>query len=274
MVCGGKFAELSHAFQKCETCGFLTTKVDLSREDIEKLYDSRYFTGKAYRDYPGEKQIIQRNFHLRLKQLLRCLGSTSESSLFEIGCAYGFFLEVAQTHFKSVSGIDISADAADYGRNTLKLNTTACDYLDYEIKELADVICMWDTIEHLKNPDMVLEKASQHLVKNGKLAFTTGDIGSLNAKVRGLKWRQIKPPEHLHYFSGKTMERLLNKHGFRIIHFSHCGQYMSLDTVASIMFVIRSSRQQMYRFLQKTGILRLNPYVNMLDLMYIIAEKR
>ena len=47
------------------------------------------------------------------------------------------------------------------------------------------------------------------------LALTTGDIGSVNARLRGHKWRMIHPPTHLHYFSAETMKALLDRHGFR-----------------------------------------------------------
>ena len=60
---------------------------------------------------------------------------------------------------------------------------------------------MWDTIEHLKRPDLFVQKAAADLRPGGLIALTTGDIGSLNARLRGARWRMIHPPTHLHYFS-------------------------------------------------------------------------
>ena len=57
-----------------------------------------------------------------------------------------------------------------------------------------DVICMWDTIEHLAKPDEFLARAASLLIPNGLLYLTTGDIGSWNARWRKEAWRQIHPP--------------------------------------------------------------------------------
>jgi 2-polyprenyl-3-methyl-5-hydroxy-6-metoxy-1,4-benzoquinol methylase len=274
MICDGELVIKSvMGLLKCVKCGFITSNVELSNDEIEKLYSASYFSGEAYSDYLSDKAIIQRNFSLRLKLLEKHLSDINKKELFEIGCAYGLFLELAEKTYKCVSGIDISRDAIAYASDTVGVNVAFSDYLDYKIEKHVDLVCMWDTIEHLRHPDLVIEKVSNHLTKNGYIALTTGDIGSINARFRGYKWRQLKLPEHLHYFSRKTIEQLLNKHGFRIVHFSHCGQYMSLKTVANIMFVIKSSRSQLYEALLKSGVLNFNPYVNLFDLMCVIAQK-
>ena len=85
--------------------------------------------------------------------------NASSKRLFEIGSAHGFFLEVARPLFRSVAGIDISADASSYARNVLDLPVATGDFLDAILPEAVDVVCLWDTIEHLQHPDRYLEKA-------------------------------------------------------------------------------------------------------------------
>ena len=60
------------------------------------------------------------------------------------------------------------------------------DFLKWNVKSAQyDIICMWDTIEHLKRPDLFIKKINKVLKKDGLLALTTGDISSIVAKLRG-----------------------------------------------------------------------------------------
>ena len=151
-------------------------------------------------------------------------GSKIES-VFEIGCAYGYFLDLVRKEYRQVFGVDISEDAVGWAREKLKIKAVSGDYLEMKVPSY-DLCCLWDTIEHLKRPDLVIQKISMEINDHGYLALTTGDLGSLNAKLRGRKWRQIHPPTHLHYFSRETIVKLLNNHRFKIIHISHQGYYL------------------------------------------------
>ena len=133
---------------------------------------------------------------------------------------------------------------------------------------------MWDTIEHLKEPNKYIHKASQLLPKGGKLALTTPDIGSVLAKFRKSKWRMIHPPTHLHYFSLNTMCKLLEKHNYKIIYKKKCGFYRSIGNMVYIVFVLRLKLPFFYKLIQFLKIDKLKIYLNLYDIMYIIAEKK
>src|SRR4051794_36218881 len=71
---------------------------------LEQMYSNDYFSGNiAYRDYESDKDGLQRNFKHRIKILREY---KPEGNLFEIGCAFGFFLECASLYWK-VAGSDI-----------------------------------------------------------------------------------------------------------------------------------------------------------------------
>lgn len=274
LVCGGKY-ELSRikGLIKCDACGFLTTDMDLSAMEIKKLYSADYFHGEEYADYLSDKKIIQKNFIKRIKRIGRVLTDMNEKSLLEVGCAYGFFLETAKGFFKDTEGIDISDDAVQYARDQLGQNAHAGDFALFESYRKYDVICMWDTIEHLQNPDLYIEQAGKLLKKGGHICITTGDVGSLNARVRGKKWRQIHPPTHLHYFSKNTLSLLLRKKGFRVVDISYPANTLSVNTIMYILFCLKTNHQKLYRLCQKLGLTKLNINVNLHDFMFIIAEK-
>jgi len=247
----------------------------MSQDEFELLYNSGYFTGEEYSDYVADKEISQKNFSSRLDVLKNHVDQKIHQSLLEVGCAYGFFLELAKGEFDHVVGIDITDEGIKYARNKLNLNVYKTDLLnwDFERKQF-DVACLWDTIEHLRAPDKYLEKIAGNLSSGGLLAITTGDIDSYVAKWRKNRWRLIHPPTHAHYFSRRSLTRLLDRYGFDVVHFEYCGFYRSIDNILYNILTLRSDFSWLYQLLKKSGIINWDLYANMYDIMYIVARKR
>ena len=105
-----------------------------------------------------------------------------------------------------------------------------------------DVVCLWDTIEHLLDPRAYLERAHDVLADKGYLFLTTGDIGSAMARMRGASWRMIHPPSHLNYFSRETMTRLLDRVGFDVVSIRSVGTHRDvLNVVAPVEPVLEAT---------------------------------
>jgi len=236
LVCGGKYRPSRiRGLLRCEECSFTTADLNLSEAQLRQLYTAGYFAGNEYRDYVADRPVIEKQFRFRLRRLLRLVPNALDKNLFEIGCAHGFFLEVARSAFRSVEGIDISDDAVAYARQHLGVEATSSEFLTHQFVVPPDLICLWDTIEHVARPDLYLQRIANSLPQRGILALTTGDIGSWLARTRGGRWRQIHPPTHLHYFSRHTLARLLRRYGFVIKFIGSEGMYRSVDTMAYIV---------------------------------------
>jgi cyclopropane fatty-acyl-phospholipid synthase-like methyltransferase len=247
----------------------------MTQEEFEKLYTSGYFKGEEYSDYLADKEITQVNFRARLKSLKKYLDKGRHKKLLEVGCAYGLFLNTAKDEFEEVTGVDVTQDGVDYAKNSLGLDAYRVDLQKWDFKnQKFDVACMWDTIEHLKRPDIYVEKIAENLNDGGLIAITTGDIESFVARSRKNKWRLIHPPTHAHYFSVKSLSQLLKDKGFKVVHTEHCGFYRSIDNIAYNIFVLRLKQKWIYNILKTLGITKINLYANLYDIMYLIAEKR
>ena len=275
LVCGSPYsASELPGLISCNQCTFTSADVELSSEELKQLYTANYFAGEEYKNYIADRNVIEKQFRLRLHKLLDHVPKPQRTHLFEIGCAYGFFLNVAREYFTTVEGIDISDDAIHHARQQLKLSVSSSDYLVYEHKQPPDVVCFWDTVEHLNRPDLYIEKAASALKPGGVIAITTGDIGSFVARWRGAKWRQIHPPTHLHYFSRQTLETLLDRNSMEVIYRGSDGMYRSVDTMAYIVLSIKRRQERLYRFLKQTKLLDWDLYVNLHDILFFIARKR
>ncbi|MBI5369177.1 MAG: methyltransferase domain-containing protein [Planctomycetes bacterium] len=253
---------------ECGSCGLVYYPGGV---DARATYTLDYFHGREYQDYPAEKPWIQRNFRARIRDL-RALRPGGR--LLEIGCAYGFFLELARRHWQ-VSGLDISRECVEHARGVLGLDVESADFLDLpDEPESRDVICLWDTIEHLARPVRVLEKAARWLRPGGVLALTTGDVESAVARWRGERWRLIHPPTHLFYFSRRTLGQALTGAGLRVDRVRYVGYTRSLKAMLYGMLVLRSpEREWAYRGLTLGGRLDLPVPLNLFDIMMATAVK-
>jgi SAM-dependent methyltransferase len=276
IVCGGtNHSPLYTGIVKCDLCGFVCANLRIKEEEILRIYQKNYFFGDEYSNYQADREVLERNFKLRLEILLRLADRTRHRRLFEIGSAYGFFLALAKHHFESVQGIDITQDGVQYSINELGLDVRQGDLLAADLKDQEfDVVCLWDTIEHLRTPNLYIEKISEHMGSGSLLAITTGDIESLNARVKKERWRLLHPPTHLQYFSRNTLTRMLNRLNFDVIYQDHCGFYRSFDNAFYNLFVLRCQLPFLYRLVQKLRVARWKFYLNLYDIMYVIAKKR
>lgn len=274
LVCGGKFRQSRiPGLLTCEECRFTTADLILSEEQLRQLYKADYFAGDEYRDYAADQPVIEKQFRLRLRRLLKFVADAQRKNLFEIGCAHGFFLAVAKNRFHSAEGIDISDDAIAYARQILGVDARSSEFLTHEFGTAPDVVCMWDTIEHLSRPDLYIKKIADSLPRSGLLALTTSDLDSWMARTRGSKWRQIHPPTHLHYFSRKTLSRLLHRNGFEIKYMGSEGIYRRVDSMAYIILCLKHNYRDLYAYLSKTRLLNWDLYLNLGDIVFVVAEK-
>jgi SAM-dependent methyltransferase len=276
LICGAPLAPNRRlpGLVQCIDCGFASADLSISDKELRALYGHAYFNGQEYLDYLAEEPSLRLNFRNRITTLNAIAPDLSRCELFEIGCAYGFFLDEVRPAVRSASGIDISADAVRFAVHERHVDAAQGDYLSFDLGRKVDIIAMWDTIEHLMHPHLFIEKIAQDLNPGGLLALTTGDIGSLTARMQGQYWRLIHPPTHLHYFSAATMSDLLHRKGFDVIHLSHPGNSRSLRSALYFIAVLQLDWKGLYKALQGLRIFNRHVTVNLYDIMYLIARRQ
>ena len=257
----------------CAKCRFVTLAEQVDADQLRQLYGADYFHGEEYADYVSEGPELRANFRKRLEVLLALQSVEERVKLYEVGAAYGFFLDEARVHYDDVAGIDISSDAVAYAQEEFKLNIVAGDYLATDVGQV-DCLTMWDTIEHLGEPRAFIEKAGRDVRAGGLLAVTTGDIESRNARMRGAKWRMIHPPTHLHYFSRETLAALLDSAGFDVVHVESAGNRRTLRAIAYALLVLKGGQDRLWGRIRNLSFLDRGIELDLGDIMYVVARRR
>lgn len=262
---------LYQTLKRCRICSLVSAKEDPGQEELAGVYGKDYFFEGEYLNYLEEKEPLQKNFRKWIPLLKQFV---PHGKLFEIGSAYGFFLELAQKQWE-VKGVDISGPACEYGKSQ-GLNVECGDFLDIPVEAAQyNVFCLWDTIEHLQKPHLYIRKISETIAPGGIICLTTGDIDALVPRMQGGKWRMIHPPSHLFYFSKKTLFALLRKNDFEIVHASHAGFYRSLKRVLFSLAVLRKNGKwkALYESYNRLKLRDFCFYLNLFDILLVIARK-
>ncbi len=265
-LCGGArgrvLYELSRPVFKCESCGV----VQATQKQGAEPYTESYYRGGVYADYLRDRVAIHRNASRILPKLER---TVQGRMLLDIGCATGFFLEVAKTRGWTVRGLEVSKYASEYARRELGLVVdTGSITLPPAGFPKFDVITLWDTLEHLDRPDQALSNIHDLLRPGGVLALSTGDYGSLLRRLAGEKWRLFGDPTHNFFFDERTLTQLLRREKLQVLQVVRTGKWVSLSMILQQSGL--SFAHSMQNWMQARGW-NMMLYVNLWDVMTLLA---
>ncbi|MFQ5417401.1 MAG: methyltransferase domain-containing protein, partial [Myxococcota bacterium] len=195
---------------ECPDCGlaFWIPPGDFRPEGV---YDAAYFTGPSashgYDDYARLEPMLRRNFARRLAKLPP---PRPGARLLDVGAAFGFAIAEAETAGWVASGLEVSRAAAARACQTLGEGIVVADALRTPFaSDRFDVVTLWDVLEHLSDPHAAIAEVARLLRPGGHLVLSTGDVGSLAARVSGSRWHLYNLPEHLFFYSRESLRRLL-----------------------------------------------------------------
>ena len=88
-----KFKDKFKILKQCLKCKHVFADINLSKNEIDKIYSNDYFFGKEYINYINDKKQIIKNSLIRMKEIRKYIINFRIKNIFEIGCAYGFFFK-------------------------------------------------------------------------------------------------------------------------------------------------------------------------------------
>jgi 2-polyprenyl-3-methyl-5-hydroxy-6-metoxy-1,4-benzoquinol methylase len=188
---------------RCGNCSFVFAAAIPTPEELSTHYNS-YRRNNTFSD-------ITRKRYLELLAQLAPL--RKHNKLLDVGCGDGYFLETAKAQGWEVYGTEFTTDAVDICRAkgiTMFQGTIHDVPVDMEF----DVITTFEVIEHINNGPQFAERAFSLLRPGGLIYFTTPNFNSLSRRRLKGNWRIIDYPEHLSYYTPKTITRLLTDKGF------------------------------------------------------------
>ncbi len=200
--------------------------------DIAPFYSSDYYQSGLpglYRNYDRCARSLEAEWTTRLERLEESIG---KGHLLDIGCATGAFMTLAIQRGWRASGIELSGWAAEVARSRGLDVVTGSLPNDAFKGEMFDAVTLWDCVEHLSAPAIVLAEAHRLLRPGGRLMLTTGAVPHKDPK-RSSIW--YFPPWHLYYFSTETLTGALENAGLPVVDIdtTEAGQPWALMVVTA-----------------------------------------
>ncbi len=222
---------------KCSKCDFIFVNPIPSRSELDKFYKNF-----DYRSPISSELVIRNDAKRSLRVISRF--ATGKQDLLDMGCGRGFFLDEARAIGWKVFGIDYSQKTTDYASNMLNLDVKRDDILLYQTNKKFSLITMNQVIEHVLQPKRLIKKCHDLLNSNGYLYIATPNIKSLSARVFGCEFEHLIPPEHVSFFSKKTLTWLLRDCGFKV---SYRGSWGYPENLAGIIKKLIKNRNKSQR---------------------------
>jgi len=143
-----------------------------------------------------------------------------EARLLDIGCGYGFFLRKMAQRGWAVEGIEVSRSGREYAREKLGLNihSKLLEELAFP-KESFDVVSLFYVIEHVHDPERVLQEV-YHILKPGGMILLRWPHSTPVIKILGpfaQRFDIYHTPFHLYDFNPRAIQVLLQKSGFTAV---------------------------------------------------------
>lgn len=216
-VCGSDdftlmFRKQEEAVVRCDACTLVLVNPRRSAAAAGGAYNQNYSGGYAVK---GDKKL--RRCRRWVNRVRRRYGANGR--WLDIGCSVGYVVKAASEAGYEAYGIDIEPWALDYGRTRLQLDNLREGALENQRfpDHFFQVISLYDVIEHLPDLNSLVAELKRILAPAGVIDIITPDIGHWRVPRALDTWGDIKPLEHLYYFSLGTLSRLLNKHGLRVV---------------------------------------------------------
>jgi SAM-dependent methyltransferase len=194
---------------RCANTGLLFSREILPDEVLEKLYAGSKVTFSTYAD------IIRKDYWRPLQAFRDRM---KMGAALEIGCSSGFFLEeLKQRGFREARGCEPSLEAKSIAADSVKADIRTGFFTDEAYPDATfDLICSFQTLDHLSDPLAILRTCHAKLKPGGLVYLIVHNADGLQAKVFGEK-SPIIDVEHIYLFNPDTLSRAVEKAGFKTL---------------------------------------------------------
>ncbi len=211
-----------NTFLQCNNCGLIYANPIINPLIVEALYKESKF------NYGNEQKNIQKSYGSLLRRAEKYLAT--KGNLLDIGAGNGFFmLEALNQGYKQPHGIEPSKHAIALADIKIRKNIIQDILRPNQLEDDSfDVISIFQTIDHMENPNEILSICNRALKKNRLILIISHDVESFSSKFLGEK-SPIFDIEHTQLFSKKTISKILEKNRFQILEIVNLSNTYALE---------------------------------------------
>jgi len=256
---------LHYKIVQCQNCNLIFADSILKTNQLAKLYKESLLT------YQNQIQDLSKTYGYYLKKLERF--KVKKNRLLEIGCGNGFFLlEAKRQGYKQIWGVEPSKDAIRKAPKQVK-NNIKNDMFSKKLfkKNSFDVICFFQTFDHISNPNRFLKHCYYLLKPNGLILAINHNTNSLQSRILKSK-SPIIDIEHPYLYSPITMKLIFQKNNFQVLKLNSIFNIYSLDYLLHLLPFPLKFKSLIISFIKSSDLKKIKLKLRLGNLM-IIARK-
>jgi SAM-dependent methyltransferase len=187
----------------------IQTTVDLNRPS--------YYAEPAGPFYSFIRQIKYKHI---FKLIRKNKTSKDDFKLLEVGTGSGFLLSFLEVKYPKaiLNGLEYDDRLVELTKSKLKqANVKQGNAEDFIFENKFDIIVSLQVIEHLYNPNKMINSVKNNLNKNGVFIFTTPNLGCLSKRIMKSKWHGFRD-DHVSLKSVNEWDLLLEENGFEKVY--------------------------------------------------------
>ena len=202
---------------RCRDCGLLR----LFPQPDDAVLDAAYPDDYAPFNRPGlsgrAKRLLERKGIHDIWPYLQ-----PPRAILDVGCAGGDLLDlIRRAGNPDVHGVEPDRYAVDIAARR-GIPVTAGYLEDANFPDGGfNTVLLDHVIEHVPDPDAFVAEVHRTLSDAGAIVVWVPNVDSTAARILGRYWMGYDAPRHLTTFSVRTLNRLLNKHEFRVVRVDH-----------------------------------------------------
>lgn len=219
-VCGAAFVPGGRPWhERCPSCGFERARLVADIEGRPEVIDED--------EREDALEGLRRDNFERLLDAVERLRPLRGTSVLDVGCAHGWFLDAAKARGARTHGVEPEARMLARARGGHELRQ---GYFPAALApgERHDLIAFNDVFEHLPDPGAALDGVRERLNPGGLLVLNLpnreGFFYRVATLLRGLGlpgpfdrlWQVGFKSPHLSFFAPSDLSRLAERHGFEV----------------------------------------------------------
>jgi 2-polyprenyl-3-methyl-5-hydroxy-6-metoxy-1,4-benzoquinol methylase len=205
---------------KCRNCDIIFQYPLPKTEDFDKLYPENYYAHVDDGQIPFLTGLLRVFMQDKKKALKFFMGKrlfpyfdilTRSQKVLDIGCGKGLFLDVLKEQGKETFGFEPDVNAT---KILEKKGHGVCSDLSDIQDNSFDLITMFQVLEHIENPSVLVHEIYRILKPGGYFIVETPNSVSKLASNKKF-WRALEFPRHLILHSPQSVKHLLDKEAFQ-----------------------------------------------------------
>jgi SAM-dependent methyltransferase len=208
-VCGRRFAA-------CTECGVVRLYDRVAEDHLHLLY-AGYYPGADPTPAELDAQLANPTFAHRRRRLEAAVPS-AERRLFEIGCGDGNFLASLRRAGWAVGGSEFDARTAEMVQRRHGIRLFVGDVASGPPPAGAPfpAAAAYHVLEHVYHPAEWLRAVRRMLAPRGVLHLQLPNHASLTRRLTGAAWASLMFPQHVYFYTPRTLAELLRREGFAV----------------------------------------------------------